>query len=302
MDYIISKNQISDVLARIAKQPVDKSLFSKVRDFLKGDEEVIGRVILQSIKNGKVKIKHYEVYKDPPVFLQKFDLEIGNLPIEFKRIKRFRGVLDYYLDIPFFDIKKLKVSDSISEKIFQSIFAQLKKESYAQLFESEEDLDSSGLAKQIKRVLKDKGVRYALDFFGGMENLLNWAYDGDFEKFAKDNDIKMVDFSSDGLMLSIHEFLVKKMKLKARNFGGIIQLELGKFAYGPKSSQSYRVNAYLTKIPKRYPWGDYYRVIAIGGDYGFGFYGITQRNTLGKKYRQQIYNQIIDKYKLGKYL
>ena len=125
------------MLARIAKQPVDKSLFSKVRDFLKGDEEVIGRVILQSIKNGKVKIKHYEVYKDPPVFLQKFDLEIGNLPIEFKRIKRFRGVLDYYLDIPFFDIKKLKVSDSISEKIFQSIFAQLKKESYVQLFESE---------------------------------------------------------------------------------------------------------------------------------------------------------------------
>lgn len=302
MNYIISKNQISDVLARIAKQPVDKSLFSKVRDFLKGDEEVIGRVILQSIKNGKVKIKYYEEYKDPPVFLQKFDLEIGNLPIEFKRIKRFRGVLDYYLDIPFFDIKKLKVSDSISEKIFQSIFAQLKKESYAQLFESEQEQDSAGLAKQIKRVLKEKGVQYAVDFFGGMENLLNWAYDGDLEKFAKDNDIKLVDFSSDGLMLLIQEFVVKKMKLKARPFDGNIRLELGKFSYGPKSSQSYRVNAYLTKIPKRYPWGDYYRVIAIGGDYGFGFYGITQRNTLGKKYRQQIYNQIIDKYKLGKYL
>ena len=301
MKFIISKNQISDVLARIAKQPVDKSLFSKVRDFLKGDQEVIGRVILQSIKNGKVKIKYYEEYKDPPVFLQKFDLEIGNLPIEFKRIKRFRGVVDYYLDIPFFDIKKLKVSDSISEKIFQSLFAQLKKAAYLRLFESEQEQDSAGLAKQIKRVLKDKGVEYASEFFGGMENLLNWAYDGDLEKFAKDNDIKLVNFSSDGLMLLIDEFLVKKMKLKARPFDGNIRLELGKFSYGPKSSP-YKVNAYLIKTPSRYPWGDYYRVIAIGGDYGFGFYGITQRNTLGKKYRQQIYNQIIDKYKLGKYL
>lgn len=295
------------MLARIAKQPVDKSLFSKVRDFLKGDEEVIGRVILQSIKNGKVKIKHYEEDKDPPTFIQKFDLEIGNLPIEFKRIKRFRGVLDYYLDIPFFDIKKLKVSDSISEKIFQSLFSQLKKGEYAQLFESEQEQDSAGLAKQIKRVLKDKGAEYALEFFGGMENLLNWAYDGDFEKFAKDNDIKLVNFSSDGLMLLIHEFLVKKMKLKAGLFDGeirhnLIPLKLGKFNYGPKTSPR-SVNAFLQKnsgIGK----GDYYTVVAIGGggDYGFGFYGITQRNTLGKIFRQQIYNQIIDKYKLGKYL
>ena len=200
MNYIISKNQISDVLARIAKQPVDKSLFSKVRDFLKGDEEVIGRVILQSIKNGKVKINNYEEDKDFPTFIQKFDLEIGNLPIEFKKIKRFRGVLDYHLDIPFFDIKKLKVSDSISEKIFQSIFAQLKKESYAQLFESENHL-ADILSKVAKQPIDSSLLSKVKNFFGGDDEVVARIV----LQSIKNGKAKITNFDEDTPLNKLHQ-------------------------------------------------------------------------------------------------
>jgi len=133
--YIISEDQISDVLARIAKEPVDKSLFLKVIDFFKGDGEAIGRIILQSIKNGKAKITNIREIEDFPYFEYGFDFEISNLPIEFEKIK-YRGNFDYFLRIPFFDIKKLDISDSISEDIFQSLFKQLKKDEYSKLFEN----------------------------------------------------------------------------------------------------------------------------------------------------------------------
>jgi len=133
--YIISEDQISDVLARIAKEPVDKSLFLKVIDFFKGDGEAIGRIILQSIKNGKAKITNIREMEDSPYFLYGFNFEISNLPIEFIKIK-YRGSFDYFLRIPFFDIKKLDISDSISEDIFQSLFKQLKKDEYSKLFEN----------------------------------------------------------------------------------------------------------------------------------------------------------------------
>jgi hypothetical protein len=45
-----------------------------------------------------------------------------------------------------------------------------------------------------------------------------------------------------------------------------------------------------------------WRVVGQSGDYGFGYSFITKRNTLGKRARTQIYNQIIDKYDLQEYL
>jgi hypothetical protein len=43
-----------------------------------------------------------------------------------------------------------------------------------------------------------------------------------------------------------------------------------------------------------------YRVVGTSGDFGFGYSFITKRNTLGKRNRQQIFSQIMDKYGLQK--
>jgi hypothetical protein len=40
----------------------------------------------------------------------------------------------------------------------------------------------------------------------------------------------------------------------------------------------------------------------MSGDSGFGYGFLSQRNTLGKRYRQQIFEQIIDKIKLGEFM
>jgi hypothetical protein len=46
----------------------------------------------------------------------------------------------------------------------------------------------------------------------------------------------------------------------------------------------------------------YYKVLGASGDSGFGYSFITKKNTLGVRYRQQIFKQIIDKYDLSKYM
>jgi len=43
-------------------------------------------------------------------------------------------------------------------------------------------------------------------------------------------------------------------------------------------------------------------VVGTSGDSGFGYGFINKRNTLGKRYRQQIFKQIIDKFELGDYV
>ena len=39
----------------------------------------------------------------------------------------------------------------------------------------------------------------------------------------------------------------------------------------------------------------------MSGSSGFGYSAITKRETLGKTYRSQIYQQIVDKYNLEDY-
>jgi hypothetical protein len=45
----------------------------------------------------------------------------------------------------------------------------------------------------------------------------------------------------------------------------------------------------------------YWKVVGTSGSHGFGYAFITKRETLGVRYRQQIFKQILDKYDLKKY-
>jgi hypothetical protein len=45
-----------------------------------------------------------------------------------------------------------------------------------------------------------------------------------------------------------------------------------------------------------------WRVVGQSGDYGFGYSFITKKNTLGKRARRQIFQQVIDKYGLNSYV
>lgn len=89
---------------------------------------------------------------------------------------------------------------------------------------------------------------------------------------------------------------VDLLMLDNSNFGG---KKLGKFRFGSKDGLNYSFNAELLPVRSN---GEIirYRVVGTSGDFGFGYSFITKRNTLGKRNRQQIFSQIMDKYGLQK--
>ena len=155
--------------------------------------------------------------------------------------------------------------------------------------------------EKLTRLTQSLGISKAADFVGGIDRYINILYGGDFEKFIKENDIQAVRFSNDGLNMYIHPVLGNLLGAKDKKFLGADYLDLGKFGYGPKDGIRYSFNAELMPMKQN---GEVinYRVVGTSGDSGFGYSFINKRNTLGKRARQQIFKQIIDKYNLQKYI
>ena len=155
--------------------------------------------------------------------------------------------------------------------------------------------------EKLSRLSKSLGIKGAAEFVGGIDRYIYIMYGGDFEKFVKDNDVKVVTFSSDGLNMYLHPLLVELIGLTDRRFLGTEIKQLGKFSYGTQTGIKYSFTADLMPMKQD---GEItkYRVVGSSGDSGFGYSFITKRNTLSKRARQQIFQQIIDKYDLQKYI
>lgn len=154
---------------------------------------------------------------------------------------------------------------------------------------------------KIKELIASQGFDFASKIVGGIDRVINIVYGGDFEKFVKDNDIKVVTFSNDGLNMYLHPSLVEYLGEPDKRFPSSEYKSIGKFRYGPSGGLNYSFTADLQPVKQNSSIVKY-RVVGTSGDSGFGYSFITKRNTLGKRYRQQIFQQIIDKYNLQKYL
>jgi hypothetical protein len=150
----------------------------------------------------------------------------------------------------------------------------------------------------IKDLVKSSGITAAIKIVGGPENYIKLMYDGDFDKFVKDNNIQIVKISDDGMSMYLDPTFVDLLMFDDSMFGA---KKLGKFRYGPKDGLNYSFDAEL--LPQKSN-GEIirYKVVGTSGDSGFGYSFITKRNTLGKRNRQQIFKQIIEKYNLEKFL
>ena len=148
-------------------------------------------------------------------------------------------------------------------------------------------------------LVKSSGGEVAAKMVGGYDNLINLVYNGDFAKYAKENNIEVVRFGKDGMNMYLDPSLVDLMGLKKGHWKD--EIILGKFSYGSPNGIRYAFSAYLQPLKQD---GEIksYRVVGTSGDSGFGYSYINKRNTLGKRYRQQIFKQIIDKFGLEKYL
>jgi hypothetical protein len=150
--------------------------------------------------------------------------------------------------------------------------------------------------QMLQDLVKSSGITTAIKIVGGPENYIKLMYDGDFDKFVKDNNIQIVKISDDGMNMYLTPIFVDLLMLDNSNFGG---KKLGKFRFGSKDGLNYSFNAELLPVRSN---GEIirYRVVGTSGDSGFGYSFITKRNTLGKRNRQQIFSQIMDKYGLQK--
>jgi hypothetical protein len=148
--------------------------------------------------------------------------------------------------------------------------------------------------------IKDDGFENTAMLVGGPKNLINIAYGEDLKTFySENNNYVPYRISNDGMVMYIDELLVQYLELKD---SGKKEKLLGDFGYGPKGGVRYKFTAKVYGPFNSNNGQNLYKVAGTSGDSGFGYSHISQRNTLGKRARTQIFQQIIDKYDLNSYL
>lgn len=157
---------------------------------------------------------------------------------------------------------------------------------------------SNRAVEGLLKIRDELGLNMAMKAVGGLGNFVRIVYGTDIKKFFKDNNVEPYHLSSEP-NLYIDDLIVQELDLPNANFTAKNEKRLGDFSW-VKGGIRYRFSAVL--YPIEYASGKkQWRVIGLSGDSGFGYSFITKRNTLGKKARMQIFQQIIDKYNLDSY-
>lgn len=187
-----------------------------------------------------------------------------------------------------------EISDipNVTPEVIKIMDDYLQKPEEMNLYESKKDV--------IKSLIDQSGINVASKIMGGIGNVIKILYDGDIREFSKDTDTPLVYRSKDRLNLYLHDALVDKLGLKSIKDNLLSEKELGDFRYGSKNGLLYKFTARLYPIMVNEQ--PYYKVVGTSGDSGFGYFFITKRNTLGVRYREQIFKQIIEKYGLDSYM
>ena len=152
----------------------------------------------------------------------------------------------------------------------------------------------------IKSLIKKSGMEVACKVMGGINNIINIIYHGNIMDFSEDTHTPIVYLSTDGMNLYLHEALVDELGIEESKSWYSGEKNLGQFRFGSKNGHVFNFNARMR--PQKLHNQTYYKVLGTSGDFGFGYTEITKKNTLGKRYRQQIFKQIIDKYNLEPYM
>lgn len=174
------------------------------------------------------------------------------------------------------------------------------KESIRRIIREETDEPQINTVKQsLQKMVDEDGVEEASKYVGGADNLIKVLYDGDIMKYYEETGFRPIRISQEP-NLYIDDLIVQKLNLPQNRFMGKDMKDLGEFSWD-SAGGTYKFYANLMPIGL-HSGQKVWRVVGQSGDYGFGYSYITKRNTLGKRARTQIYNQIMDKYDLQKYL
>jgi hypothetical protein len=164
-------------------------------------------------------------------------------------------------------------------------------------------LKENRVQQELKQVIKDGNIFDAADLVGGFDNLIQLVYDGDVLEFYKDNGIKLVKMSSDGMNMYIDNIIIDQLDLPISPYSRGTEKKLGDFKW-VTGGGDYNISVAVYPVTISY-YGyqqKLWKVVGRSGDYGFGYSFITKKHELGKRARKQIFDQIIDKYNLQQYL
>ena len=189
----------------------------------------------------------------------------------------------------------------LSEELTPSVRRGIKFDNIDNIILEQQDEDKSNVLKdKLKKLTDEAGLPKAAKYVGGFDKYVDIMFDGDLVKFSEETKTPIAYLSVDGMRFYIHEALVDQLKLDTTIFYNRKEKELGDFRFGSKNGFQYKFHARLQ--PATLHDKPYYKVVGMSGDSGFGYGFLTKKETLGKRYRQQIFNQIIDKYDLKPYM
>ena len=302
-DAMESSVRATEVASNIRTQGIKKSEF---RDFLKnnrGQDSFLSfiRQLGGIVDEDDIKVE--QIKKNFRNFVAKYE----NNPLGF-----FKAEIDKFHRVSDQVIRKIgKLYDMVQDdtQVTESIIdwelhmkLQQKKHGNRPLdtqikFVTE---DKQSKIEDIRQMVKDPEQFTSISKMMGIGNLIKIVYDGDLIKFSEDTTTPIAYLSTDGMNLYLHEALVNSLGLEDMTWLSRSEKKLGKFVYGSKNGHRYAFTASLT--PTTLNNQPYYKVVGTSGDSGFGYGFINQKNVLGKRYRGQIFKQIIDKYGLEPYM
>ncbi len=164
-------------------------------------------------------------------------------------------------------------------------------------------LNESKVKDQLKQSIEDDGLKSTAEMVGGFDNLIQIVYDGDVLEFYKDNGIKLVKMSSDGMNMYIDNIIIDQLDLPISPYSRGTEKKLGDFKWATaRGDYNISVAVYPVTISYYGYQQPLWKVVGRSGDYGFGYSFITKKHELGKTARKRIFQQIIDKYDLQQYL
>jgi hypothetical protein len=160
-------------------------------------------------------------------------------------------------------------------------------------------------SEKMKERLKSMGAEDGAKFVGGYQNYINIMFDGNIENYFKELGLPPYYITKDGMNMYIHNTIVDLLNLRDTGFRLGNERPLGAFRW-KSGGIDYRVNASLIPINREMllnnsvlKQGQYWKVLGSSGDSGWGYTYISKRNIIGKRGRQQIFRQIIERYGLN---
>lgn len=168
------------------------------------------------------------------------------------------------------------------------------------IFEQEEETISK-FNIPLKDSLWAMDVHTAQKYVGGYKNYIDIMFDGDINKYFEELGQEKYYIPNNGMEMYINDAFIDVLGLRPTGWKN--SLKLGAFRW-KSGGVDYRVDVFVVSTPSNYLGPErlkdqkFWRVIGSSGDSGWGFPFISNKNTIGKRGRQQIFKQIIERFGL----